>query len=426
MQKWKAAAIAAVVLAVCFTVLFLFNQLPDQNVRRQIDKGNRYLESADYERAILAYQAAVEIDPQNIDAYLGLADSYRQQAGSYDEDETEKIIASYDHSSENYESAIRLDQDNIDPYLSLIQVYENAAECMDGIDESAKEEYQEKALEVAKRAARIDPSDEMVKSVIEKGAEDVADQAAEDENSSNSSEAVRAESETEKSDDFTSVSYEITRDDRSFQTTANDGTSVTIPVYYDLLQITDDSYPYKDEVNAYLQEKRDEFFEYASLLDNETIAELPINLTPDFLATIGDYMSLTNDKVYCGKSVLSANYTWYAYTGERTAELENTHPSGCTIDLRTGSALSLLQLTHTSLEECQQMIIDSAVAKAGAEHVNTTNWQLDETDDSDCYIDSANGHICYVGRQFGIIQYPMGDTVLDLGEFTGLQDPENS
>ncbi|MGI6089500.1 MAG: tetratricopeptide repeat protein, partial [Bilifractor porci] len=181
MQKWKAAAIAAVVLAVCFTGLFLFNQLPDQNVRRQIDKGNRYLESADYERAILAYQAAVEIDPQNIDAYLGLADSYRQQAGSYDEDETEKVIASYDHSAENYESAIRLDQDNIDPYLSLIQVYENAAECMDGIDESAKEEYQEKALEVAKRAARIDPSDEMVKSVIEKGAEDVADQAAEDE-----------------------------------------------------------------------------------------------------------------------------------------------------------------------------------------------------------------------------------------------------
>ena len=42
----------------------------------QLDLGNKYLNELDYEQAIIAYEAAIEIDPMSVDAYLGLADTY--------------------------------------------------------------------------------------------------------------------------------------------------------------------------------------------------------------------------------------------------------------------------------------------------------------------------------------------------------------
>ena len=42
----------------------------------QYDLGIRLLNSGDYENAILAFQAAIQIDPKKVDAYLGLADVY--------------------------------------------------------------------------------------------------------------------------------------------------------------------------------------------------------------------------------------------------------------------------------------------------------------------------------------------------------------
>lgn len=42
----------------------------------QYDLGIRLLNSGDYENAIVAFQAAIQIDPKRVDAYLGLADVY--------------------------------------------------------------------------------------------------------------------------------------------------------------------------------------------------------------------------------------------------------------------------------------------------------------------------------------------------------------
>lgn len=42
----------------------------------QFDLGVRYLSSGDYQEAIVAFQAAIQIDPKQKDAYLGLADVY--------------------------------------------------------------------------------------------------------------------------------------------------------------------------------------------------------------------------------------------------------------------------------------------------------------------------------------------------------------
>ena len=47
-----------------------------RELREQLKMAERYLEEMDYEQAVVAYQAAIEIDPKNIDAYLGLAEAY--------------------------------------------------------------------------------------------------------------------------------------------------------------------------------------------------------------------------------------------------------------------------------------------------------------------------------------------------------------
>lgn len=47
--------------------------------QEQYDLGVRYLSEGNYEEAIIAFTAAIEIDPKRTDAYLGMADAYIAQ-----------------------------------------------------------------------------------------------------------------------------------------------------------------------------------------------------------------------------------------------------------------------------------------------------------------------------------------------------------
>jgi len=51
--------------------------------QEQYDLGVRYLSEGNYEEAVIAFTAAIDIDPQQISAYVSLADTYREQ-GRYD------------------------------------------------------------------------------------------------------------------------------------------------------------------------------------------------------------------------------------------------------------------------------------------------------------------------------------------------------
>ena len=44
--------------------------------QEQYDLGIKYLEEGNYEEAIIAFNAAIEIDPKRPEAYIGLADVY--------------------------------------------------------------------------------------------------------------------------------------------------------------------------------------------------------------------------------------------------------------------------------------------------------------------------------------------------------------
>lgn len=49
---------------------------PENRLSRHMRAAERYLAEMDYERAVIEYQRALEIEPMNVDAILGLADAY--------------------------------------------------------------------------------------------------------------------------------------------------------------------------------------------------------------------------------------------------------------------------------------------------------------------------------------------------------------
>lgn len=57
--------------------------------QEQYDLGIRYLSEGNYEEAVLAFTAAIEIDPKRSEAYVGLADSY---IGMGDPDQAKEIL----------------------------------------------------------------------------------------------------------------------------------------------------------------------------------------------------------------------------------------------------------------------------------------------------------------------------------------------
>lgn len=67
------------IVAIAVTGVSVYGS-PKAKSDRQLSLGNKYLEELDYERAIAAYLAVIEIDPNNKEAYEGLANTYMAQA----------------------------------------------------------------------------------------------------------------------------------------------------------------------------------------------------------------------------------------------------------------------------------------------------------------------------------------------------------
>lgn len=67
--------IEAVVIAAMIVFLFYINS-DIVRINRQLKLAQQYLLEEDYEQAIAAFKIVIEIDPKNVDAYLGLAEVY--------------------------------------------------------------------------------------------------------------------------------------------------------------------------------------------------------------------------------------------------------------------------------------------------------------------------------------------------------------
>lgn len=82
--------------------------------QEKYDLGVRYLEEGNYEEAIIAFTAAIEIDPKKAPAYVGRGDAY---IGS---GETEENLAV---ALEDYETAIELDGTTAEVYKKAAELY---------------------------------------------------------------------------------------------------------------------------------------------------------------------------------------------------------------------------------------------------------------------------------------------------------------
>ena len=82
--------------------------------QEQYDLGMRYLDEGDYEQAVIAFTAAIEIDPKRPETYLGRAQAYVGLGGS--EENLEAARA-------DYETALDLDDSLTEAWLGLAEVY---------------------------------------------------------------------------------------------------------------------------------------------------------------------------------------------------------------------------------------------------------------------------------------------------------------
>ena len=82
--------------------------------QEQYDLGQKYLTDGNYEEAILAFTAAIEIDPKRAPAYVGRGDAYLGRGS-----DEESLTAAF----ADFETALSLDDSLAGAYLGLAEVY---------------------------------------------------------------------------------------------------------------------------------------------------------------------------------------------------------------------------------------------------------------------------------------------------------------
>ena len=103
-----------VIIVIIFGGFTACDKISQSTWQEQYDLGMQYLEDGDYEQAIVAFTAAIELDPKQAPIYIGRAQAY---IGS---GETEENLSA---ALTDYESALALDDMNPDIYLGIADVY---------------------------------------------------------------------------------------------------------------------------------------------------------------------------------------------------------------------------------------------------------------------------------------------------------------
>ena len=84
----------------------LYKSSDSVRVQEQLDLGEKYLAELDYDQAIVAYETVLEIEPMNVEAYLGLSDAY---IGKDDYESALAILQKGYDLTADYEIKIKID-----------------------------------------------------------------------------------------------------------------------------------------------------------------------------------------------------------------------------------------------------------------------------------------------------------------------------
>ncbi len=133
--------------------------------QEQYDLGVRYLSEGNYEEAIIAFTAAIEIDPKQAPAYIGRGDAYVGSVGRLDtETQGDNIKKTYGLAEIDYLATIDLDTYSAAVYSKLADIYmvmgdiEKAIAILDRGYEATGDE----ALHIRRQKLGISESDEVV------------------------------------------------------------------------------------------------------------------------------------------------------------------------------------------------------------------------------------------------------------------------
>lgn len=149
-------------LAVLLLVLALFTACTSsaQKTAQQLELGRKYLTEQNYAEAVAAFTEAIQLDPNNIDAYMGRAEAY-------------KALQKYEEATSDYSTVIEKTADQ--PYTQAL-AYQGRADLYEQTEEWAKAESDYRALlplldtEGAKNAADDAARTELKKDVLKRHA----------------------------------------------------------------------------------------------------------------------------------------------------------------------------------------------------------------------------------------------------------------
>ena len=146
--------------------------------QEQYDLGMRYLEEQNYEEAIVAFTAAIEIDPKQADAYIGRGHAYRL-SGETDEDFALALA--------DYQTALDLDGTKTEAYLGMAEIY-----ILQGDYESALE-ILENGLSQVNESSALEEKMEEIQELIQENSDQ--ENSSDQESSSSEPSSETADSE---------------------------------------------------------------------------------------------------------------------------------------------------------------------------------------------------------------------------------------
>lgn len=76
-KVWITTIAVVLFIAGIFTAATVVGSYETRSVSKQLSLGEKYLSELDYTKAIIAFNKVIEIEPRNIEAYIGLAKSYK-------------------------------------------------------------------------------------------------------------------------------------------------------------------------------------------------------------------------------------------------------------------------------------------------------------------------------------------------------------
>ncbi len=139
----------AVLLMVMLAIIVVWQTLPRQRLYRQLYAGQRCLNEARYDDAIMMFMQAAAIDGNSFETWLYLGDACALKAGTEQEKAGTEVQQEsevyYDRAVQAYQNAAVTAPGAAEPYERLIAVYARQAETAESAE--AKTQFEQKKEE---------------------------------------------------------------------------------------------------------------------------------------------------------------------------------------------------------------------------------------------------------------------------------------